>query len=951
MVHKETDLRSEFREPVSGTPSYYRGVLYITGNNNLIAVNASNGEFLWMKEIAHSDSTASSPLVSGNEILYVTSANMVYAFKLNGDLLWKYEIKGSPVSYSSPTLDDNGTLIVTTNKGIYAFNDIAADFTYNHVNGTETTIQFTDLSTKGDNRYYWTFGDGNVSREQNPIHTYAGEGKYRVVLLVEINRTVTVVRNTTIDVVFYDITPPSNVSAYIADNLTDGGIFNQTQYVSLSASDESGSVTIFYTTDGSNPISSKTKKVYDGPIEIEIYTVLRAVAVDGSLNYGNISTMVFNITDVLNVSDQTDSISEIQKLLDSAESGSKILFDYKDLDDASFTINKPLNIISNANTRLNGKNQPIFTVVHEANGTIINGFNVYNREGDGILIADTSDVVVRNCIIDTYKHTGITILNSENVTVRDTKVVHASNGILVNKSSNSNLEKLIISRSYDNGVWISESQNTTLSKSQLEVNGRYPYSSKANQILIGNSNFTTLKDNVITYGFFAVHLYDTNYGVVIDNNTIYEGSGDAIILCDNYCNVNITRNLIDGCFNGINFVGNGKNVIVKQNTIQNLHGHDDDLLHAFENKSDISQMANFVYETEIPEDKLSESYNGIQISYPATNFDEGNVVIMDNVIIKLSGFAWDDSTYQFTINPNHANYIYNLMDGFANYNVSYDGIRYNYVNSDSTIDTSRYTPGRIDMVIDRIGDSAYRLRLMNLIDNHFLSEIPSFDVTFRSGGSSKTVKFKNDSAIAVFDSIAAASNIEVIISAGIRKTAHFDMDITEGYASSNRNYDTGFEKGEAYDNPNPAVPSIPDEEMDSDSEGEPEDSHPNYENGYTNGNGNGSLAGNGNGGRGIIGNGNSNNFGSLNDISGKISNLAGIGDISSESSSFDTPESMESSAMAGFEGNSEISKSYEISKVIDSEDNTLKLIVLFILFFCMALGYTHRRWGDDAHEF
>ena len=897
MTHKKTNLRSEFREPVSGTPSYYKGVLYITGYNNLIAVNASNGELLWMKEIAHSDSTASSPLVSGNEILYVTSANMVYAFKLNGDILWKYEIKGSPVSYSSPTLDDNGTLIVTTNKGVYAFNDIAADFTYVHVDGTETTIQFTDLSTKGDNRYYWMFGDGNVSREQNPIHAYASEGKYRVVLLVEINRTITVARNTTIDVVFYDVTPPSNVSAYIADNLTEGGVFNQTQYVSLKATDESGNVTIFYTTDGSNPISSKTKKVYAGPIEIEIYTVLRAVAVDGSRNYGNISTMVFNITDVLNASDEASSIREIQELLDNAEPGSKVLFDYKELDDASFTINKPLNIISNANTRLNGKEgQPVFIITEEANGTIINGFRVYNSDGDGILIPDTSDVVVRNCIVDAYKRNGIIILNSENVTVKDTKVVHASNGIVVNKSSNSTLNRLVVSRSYDNGVWISESQNTTLENSQLEVNGRYQYSSRANQVFIGNSNFTTLRNNTITYGFFAVHLYGTNYGVVIDNNTIYEGSGDAILLRDSYSNVNITRNLIDGCFNGINFMGTGKNVIVTQNTIQNLHGHDDDLIHAFEVKTDISQMANFVYETEIPEDKLSESYNGIQISYPATNFNEGNVVIMDNVIIKLSGFAWDDSTYQFTINPNNANYIYNLMDGFANYNVSYDGIRYNYVNSDSTIDTSRYTPGRIDMVIDRIGDSAYRLRLMNLIDNHFLSEIPSFDVTFRSGGSSKTVKFKNDSAIAVFDSIAAASNIEVIISAGIRKTAHFDMDITEGYASSNRNYDTGFEKGEAYDNPNPVVPSIPDEEMDSDSEGEPADSHPNYDNGHTNGNGNGSFAGNGNGGRGIIGNGNSNNFGSLKDISGKISNLAGIGDISSESSSFDTPESMESSA-------------------------------------------------------
>ena len=943
MTRNESWQVSKFNEYVSGTPSYYKGVLYITGNDNLIAVNASNGEFLWMRAIAHSDSTASSPLISGNEILYATSANMVYAFSLTGDLLWQYDIKGSSVSYSSPVLDNNGTLIVTTNHGIYAFNDIAADFTYSHVDGTETTIQFTDLSTKGNNRYYWMFGDGRISREQNPMHAYESEGKYRVVLLVEINGTITVARNTTIEVVFHDITPPSNVSAYINDNLTDGGVFNETQHVGLNATDDLSNVTIFYTVDGSSPVSSPTRKVCNGLIEIEIFTVLKTVAVDESNNYGNIASMVFNITDVLDVNSKL--ISEIQELLDGAEAGSKVLFDYTDLKGANFTVSKPLNIISNASTRLHGNNnEPIFTFTADANGSILNGFNVYNDYGDGVLIYNASNIVIKNCLIDTYRHNGINIVNSDNVSVIDTKVIHGLNGIIVNQSSNSNLNQLTVSRSFDNGVWIVDSENTTLSDSLLEVNGRYPYSSAANQVLVDNSNYTTIKGNTITYGFFAIRLYNTNYGVVIDNNTIYEGSADAIVLSNNYSYVNITHNLIDGCSNGINFMGHGQNIIIRQNVIQNLHEHSDDLYNSFENKSDTVQMARFVYKADIPEDKLSSGYNGIEISYPASNFDEGNVIIRDNVIIKLSGFAWADSAYHYTLNATNSNYIYNLMDGFANYNVSYDQMRYDQAKTENTVDTSKYTPGIIDLVIDRIGDSIYRLRLLNLVDNHFLSEIPSFDVTFRSGGSSKTVKFKNDSAIAAFDSIAAVSNIEVIISAGIKKVAHFDMNITEGYASSNRNYDPGFEKGEAYDNPNLTVPQIPDEEMDSQSESDEGEPHTSQ----NDNNGNGSATGNGNAGFGIIGKGNHNIFGRISDSSGKITETSGIGDISSAESSSDTTEGMERSE-TGFKG--ETSKAYEVSKVIDTKDGPFKFIFIFILLSCMVLGYTFKKSGEDSDEF
>ena len=626
---------------MSGTPTYYNGAIYVTGNDDLIAVNASNGDILWKTSISHSGSTASSPLVSGDEILYVTSNNMVYAFNLSGELIWQYEMTGkygNPISYASPTLTADGTLIVTTNQGIYAFRDVAADFTYSHVNGTETTIQFTDLSTNGTNRYFWLFGDNATSFEQNPVHTYNQSGKYRVTLFVEYNGNITLARNTTIEVVFHDITPPSNVSAYINNTVTNGGVFNQTQYVTLNASDDASSVTIYYTVDGSNPITSPTRRIYSNQIEIEVNTVLNMVAVDAAGNYGNISNVSFNITDVIDVHDKINStlIDEIQSLLDNAEAGSKILFDYGVLENATFTVNKPLNIISNNNTILIGNGKPVFTFTENASGSILNGFTINNM---GIVIKDASDVLIQNCLVNVSSGIGINIINSTNITVKSTSVT-GEEGIVVNNSDSTLLDSVHVSDCYSDGIWIYQSNNTNIINSLVEDNGKDPYKlnngdndivpdasgslqfianvpasqSRANNILIDDSTNTIIVNNTINRGFFGIHLYHTTNGVVIDNNTIYEGVGDAILLSNNYTNVNITHNLIDGCFNGIDFMGYSQNILIKQNTIENLHAHDNDL-YTFDDGPILEQVANFIYDAFIPvnEDQFfRHHYNGIQ---------------------------------------------------------------------------------------------------------------------------------------------------------------------------------------------------------------------------------------------------------------------------------------------------------------------------------------------------
>lgn len=58
-----------------------------------------------------------------------------------------------------------------------------ADFYYENIPGSNS-LKFFDMSWGDPQQWYWDFGDGNTSDEQEPIHTYAEEGEYWVTLMI-----------------------------------------------------------------------------------------------------------------------------------------------------------------------------------------------------------------------------------------------------------------------------------------------------------------------------------------------------------------------------------------------------------------------------------------------------------------------------------------------------------------------------------------------------------------------------------------------------------------------------------------------------------------------------------------------------------------------------------------------------------------------------------------------
>lgn len=81
------------------------------------------------------------------------------------------------------------------------------------------TVQFTDLSVGVYDSYYWSFGDGRYSTEQNPEHFYNIPGFYTVTLTVSnINDTFTETKYNYIEVnstITYDSAPDPDKVAFL----------------------------------------------------------------------------------------------------------------------------------------------------------------------------------------------------------------------------------------------------------------------------------------------------------------------------------------------------------------------------------------------------------------------------------------------------------------------------------------------------------------------------------------------------------------------------------------------------------------------------------------------------------------------------------------------------------------------------------------------------------------
>ena len=155
------------------------------------------------------------------------------------------------------------------------------------------SVTFTDLSTGNITSWYWEFGDGGNSTEQNPTYIYQIPGLYSV------TETVTGPGGSNTLVMSGDINIPDTIPPVAKSNLSSG-LYNSTQTIRLTATDVvDPDPSIYYTLNGQNPtrnLMPAGEMAYTGPITISNQgtTILKFIAVDSA---GNVSNMIIeNIT-------------------------------------------------------------------------------------------------------------------------------------------------------------------------------------------------------------------------------------------------------------------------------------------------------------------------------------------------------------------------------------------------------------------------------------------------------------------------------------------------------------------------------------------------------------------------------------------------------------------------------------------------------------------------------
>jgi parallel beta-helix repeat protein len=538
------------------------GTIYFISTSKIYAVNP-DGTLKWTYSTGGAaTSEATSVTIGSDGTIYFGSSTGLYAITDNGTeglLKWSY---ATGKICASPTISSDGTLYIGSMDGeFYAFNDIAANFNANTSNiSSPLTVQFTDQSTGTLKSWEWNFGDGTTSTEQNPNHTYSKAGTYQVTLTVTLD-------NGSILTVINTITVKSDLTAPTVTISPAGEPFSTTLTVTLKVTDNSGSATIYYTTDGSDPRTSSTRHIYTTSIMLTKTTTLTYAAVDPSGNWspvynetytelGPVSSAIINIT-----SDMTNA--QIQYIIDKAAPGSTLIFQGQNYENLQLTINKRLTLISYVGTKITSSSSSAVFLINgaQASGTTISGFTIINT-GTGILINNTS-----------------------NVTISNDKLINSVTGINISNSTGTKINKCTITNNTKRGVGIYNSNNITITNSTVTNNGKgktitiqgHTYLTDAGAtdeagVYIQGSDTVKITNSTITNNFEGISIEDVS-NISITNNTLSNNTADGILLSGFEKNITIKSNTIQKNCDGIKIdYKDGRNITIQSNLISNNDG-------------------------------------------------------------------------------------------------------------------------------------------------------------------------------------------------------------------------------------------------------------------------------------------------------------------------------------------------------------------------------------------
>ncbi len=178
---------------VHSSPAIAYGNVYIgTYTQGLYCLNTGNGSLVWQylmnNGIWAPPAVADNKVFFGNDPCCGMSAYFHCADAFTGEMIWQYNIGGEIGMKSSPAIAAGNVYIGAGNGMVFAFgeNNLFADAHGPYNDLENETIQFKGSAYGGKPEYewFWDFGDGETSIEQNPTHSYPTKGEYSVSLTV-----------------------------------------------------------------------------------------------------------------------------------------------------------------------------------------------------------------------------------------------------------------------------------------------------------------------------------------------------------------------------------------------------------------------------------------------------------------------------------------------------------------------------------------------------------------------------------------------------------------------------------------------------------------------------------------------------------------------------------------------------------------------------------------------
>ncbi len=132
--------------------------------------------------------TIGDPYSGGDKDIYMYEISAARTTRItNSTLAFNPSVYGDKIVYA----DCRNNPEFCEARDIYLYDlsntssNLVANFTGNVSSGTAPlNVSFTDTSMGTPNAWYWDFGDGDISNEQDPVHTYLSAGNYTVCLTV-----------------------------------------------------------------------------------------------------------------------------------------------------------------------------------------------------------------------------------------------------------------------------------------------------------------------------------------------------------------------------------------------------------------------------------------------------------------------------------------------------------------------------------------------------------------------------------------------------------------------------------------------------------------------------------------------------------------------------------------------------------------------------------------------